>query len=249
MITRAEDLARHPLYAALRSEDDLRVFMRSHAFAVWDFQCLLKALQRELTCVEVVWRPTADPAARRLVNEIVLDEESDAAPDWLGGGHLSHFELYLAAMDRAGADAGPIRGFLASLGEGHQVDRLLATRELPPGAREFVSHTLAVARSGSAHRIAAAFARGREEIIPSMFAELVARLAHARPERWAGLLDYLERHVHTDGELHGPAARALVERLCGGDPRKLAEAEEAAEASLAARARLWDAVLEAVRPV
>jgi hypothetical protein len=100
---------------------------------VWDFQCLLKALQREVTCVDVVWRPTPDPAARRLVNEIVLDEESDAAPDWLGGGHLSHFELYLAAMDRAGADAGPIRGLLADLEAGLDVDRALAARELPRG--------------------------------------------------------------------------------------------------------------------
>ena len=101
-----ERLISHPLYDELRDEESLRIFMRSHVFCVWDFQCLLKALQRKVTCVDVPWLPTADPEARRMVNEIVLDEESDEAP---GGGHLSHFELYLQAMEDCGADA-DIRG-------------------------------------------------------------------------------------------------------------------------------------------
>jgi len=94
-----ERLMTHPLYAHLRDEETLRIFMAAHVFAVWDFQCLLKALQRLVTCVEVPWLPTADPEARRLLNEIVLDEESDQAP---GGGYLSHFELYRQAMQEWG---------------------------------------------------------------------------------------------------------------------------------------------------
>ena len=74
-------LISHSLYAELRDEESLRIFMRSHVFCVWDFQSLLKALQRLVTCVEVPWLPTADPEARRLVNEIVLDEESDEGQD------------------------------------------------------------------------------------------------------------------------------------------------------------------------
>src|SRR5437899_3201806 len=85
-----------------------RLVMRAHVFCVWDFQSLLKALQRALTCVEVPWLPTPDREARRLINVIVLDEESDEEP---GGGHASHFEVYLEAMRDCGADAGPIEGF------------------------------------------------------------------------------------------------------------------------------------------
>ena len=77
--------------------------MEAHVFAVWDFQSLLKGLQRLVTCVEVPWLPTSDPEARRLLNEIVLDEESDQAP---GGGYLSHFELYLQAMRECGPNTG-----------------------------------------------------------------------------------------------------------------------------------------------
>ena len=80
-------LMQHPLYKSITDERGLQIFMASHVFCVWDFQCLLKSLQRHLTCVEVPWLPSADPEARRLINEIVLDEESDLTPS---GAHLSH---------------------------------------------------------------------------------------------------------------------------------------------------------------
>lgn len=84
-------LLEHRLYSRLRNMDDLCLFMQHHAFAVWDFMSLLKALQVRLTCVQVPWLPKGDPQVRRLVNEIVLGEESDVMP---GGGAISHFELY-----------------------------------------------------------------------------------------------------------------------------------------------------------
>ena len=238
-----ERLMSHPLYDELRDEESLRIFMRSHVFCVWDFQCLLKALQRLVTCVEVPWLPTADPEARRLVNEIVLDEESDEAPR---GGHLSHFELYLRAMEECGADEGPIRVFLGDLRGGRHLREALAQLALPPGVAAFVQTTLAVAESGHVHRIAAAFAYGREEIIPAMFRRLVYRLAETAPEGWSTFRFYLDRHIEHDAETHGPFARALVSRLCGSGESLWTEAEETARQSLAARIRLWDDILSSV---
>mgnify|MGYP003340594505 FL=1 len=96
-------LVSHPLYSRIDSPDRLRRFMEMHVWAVWDFQSLLKAMQQRLTCTSLPWLPTPDPEARRLVNEIVLDEESDELPD---GGFASHFELYLDSMEQAGAEIG-----------------------------------------------------------------------------------------------------------------------------------------------
>ena len=105
-------LLSHPVYQEIDRIESLRLFMEHHAFAVWDFMSLLKALQRRLCCVEVPWLPGMDPLGSRLVNEIVLAEESD---DDGRGGFASHFELYHRAMTRCGANTAPIDEFLSEL--------------------------------------------------------------------------------------------------------------------------------------
>ena len=70
---------------------------------------LLKSLQRNLTCVQVPWIPTGPTGSRRLINDIVLVEESDE----LRGGFISHFELYVDGMAEAGADISAIDAFIA----------------------------------------------------------------------------------------------------------------------------------------
>ena len=234
-----ERVVAHPLYAHLHDEEAIRLFMEVHVFAVWDFQSLLKALQRLLTCVEVPWLPTSDPQARRLLNEIVLDEESDQAP---GGGHLSHFEIYLQAMRECGANVTPIQTFLGNLRAGLTVEEALETSAVPPGVGPFVRATMAMARSTAPHRVAAAFAYGREEVTPAMFCGLVDQLAGLSPQSWGTLRYYLDRHIGTDRDRHGPQARLLVHRLCGSDAISWSEAAEAARTSLEARARFWDAI-------
>jgi len=235
-----KELVEHPLYERIRNEDDLRCFMRSHVFCVWDFQSLLKALQRRLTCVEVPWLPSSDSEARRLINEIVLDEESDEMP---AGGYLSHFELYLQAMEKCHADRGPILRLIEALRGGISPERALAETEPPPGVVDFVTDTLRIARCGDIHRIAAAFTYGREDVIPGMFQEIVGSLARAQKGHWDLFLLYLNRHIETDGERHGPLSRSLVRRLCGVDDRLWQEAEETARACLRGRLKLWDQIL------
>ena len=74
---RRDVVVKHPLYANLDTHEALVTFMEHHVFAVWDFMSLLKSLQRQLTCVDVPWIPTGPTGSRRLINDIVLVEESD----------------------------------------------------------------------------------------------------------------------------------------------------------------------------
>jgi hypothetical protein len=99
----------HRLYQLLDSPKAICIFMQHHVWCVWDFQSLLKALQIKLTCMEIPWVPSPDPLIRRLINEIVLGEESDE--DGIGG-YLSHFELYLKAMQEMHADTKAINEFI-----------------------------------------------------------------------------------------------------------------------------------------
>jgi hypothetical protein len=89
------------VYASVADMDALRRLTEHHVFAVWDFMSLVKRLQGELTCMQQPWRPVGDPELRRTITEIVLEEECDRDPQ---GNAISHFELYLEAMRRLGAN-------------------------------------------------------------------------------------------------------------------------------------------------
>ena len=105
-------LKNHPIYNSIKTEKHLHVFMENHVFAVWDFMSVLKSLQKEFTCVEIPWRPKTNGNLSRMLNEIVLAEESDVDRY---GQYLSHFEIYYHAMKEAGADTKKIEKFLNEL--------------------------------------------------------------------------------------------------------------------------------------
>ena len=234
-----ERLVHHPIYSLIDRPNRLRLFMEHHVFAVWDFQSLLKAMQQKLTCTSIPWLPTPDPEARRLVNEIVLDEESDELPD---GGHASHFELYLQSMRKAAADTGPIERLLGLLAQGGPLSQSLAACGGPSPACDFVRRSFDVIQSGSTHRIVAAFTYGREDVIPDMFRHLVCSLAAEDPAAWVPFRFYLERHIAHDDQKHAPVCRRIVARLCGDDPARWAEASATARECLESRITLWDGI-------
>lgn len=235
------ELMQKQLANQLNHENAILHFMSYHVFCVWDFQSLLKALQQQLTGVQVPWFPTADREARRLINEIVLDEESGPHP---AGGHASHFELYLDAMTQAGADTKGIEQFLHFLHNGHSLAEALISAKAPRPVQQFVQTTFQFIERGSLPQLVAAFFYGREDIIPDLFRQLVARLSQEKPERWRTFQFYLEEHIHCDEEKHGPAAEQLLQRICQSDAALWAEAEEAAQTAIQARLDLWDAIAE-----
>ncbi len=233
----------HPLYVELTSLERIRVFMEHHVFAVWDFMCLLKALQRRLTSPTVPWMPVGDPQTRRLINEIVLSEESDQLP---GGQVLSHFELYREAMTESGADFSAAAAFEHGLKEGRPVRMALREVGVPSAAREFVVQTLDIVEQDRPHLIAAVFTIGREQMIPRMFMKIVPTLADAHPGRLDTFKLDLERHIELDRSEHGPLAAQMLQNLCGCDRSRWEEATSAAISALEGRGRLWDAVLKKV---
>ncbi len=237
-------LLEHPLYKSIRTAEHLRVFLESHVFAVWDFMSLLKALQGRLTCVSVPWTPSAWPAGRRFINEIVLGEESDLYE----GRAVSHFELYLEAMDDFGADTAPMRALLdhPTANGALSLHAFRMPQDAPAEARSFVDTTFDVIRSGSLPALAAAFTFGREDVIPGIFHALVREL-DARTGQLTKLTWYLERHIEVDADEHGPLALRMMEDLCGTDEQLWAEATQAAENAIAARLALWDGILQRIR--
>jgi Protein of unknown function (DUF3050) len=236
------DVLAHPVYPAVRDRRGLGIFMGAHAFAVWDFMSLLKSLQRRVAGVTVPWTPPRSRTAARLVNEIVLAEESDEVAS---GVTMSHFELYLEAMRELDVDTAPITSFVRAVAAGVPVSSALAAASAPPHVRRFVGGTMALAREdneAAVEAVAASFLFGREDLVPAMFRRILPEVARTRDA--VSLRCYLERHVELDEGKHGPAARALLIDLCGEDSAKWALATRAARTALEARRDLWDGIVK-----
>ena len=234
LIKHHEILTNHSMYAKILTLNDLKIMMESHVFAVWDFMSLLKRLQRDITCVEVPWKPSRHPKNLvRLINEIVLGEESDLDQN---GNAIDHFSLYLRAMEEVGAKPQTLLHFINTLDY----------KNLTLAQANFVQFNLNLAGSGKIHEVAAAFFFGREKLIPDMFTSLLNDLnknfEKKSDTQFPNLKFYLERHIQIDGEEHSHLAYECLESLCENDSKKWEEATLAGLTSLKLRALLWDEV-------
>jgi len=232
-------LIEHPLFQRIQTVDETCLFMEAHVFAVWDFMSLLKSLQQKLTCTTIPWMPPKNREAARFINEIVVGEETDEIET---GKYISHFELYLEAMEEAGADTASIKRFLEVFSLTGSYTEALKVTEAAESVRHFVHTTMSFCALAP-HEVAAAFLYGREDIIPEMFHRILASSGLSDPSRFRKLKRYLERHIEVDGDSHGPMARRLMVSLCGEDPEKWHQAARVAQAALRERQDLWDGVL------
>lgn len=237
-----ELLLQHSLYNKVKTITDLQCFLENHVYAVWDFMSLLKALQSKLTCTSTPWFATPNPETRYLINEIVLAEESDLTLD---GKRSSHYEMYIEAMEACQADTNGIKAFLQEVDSLKNIFVAIKTSNLHPNIKAFLDFTFRVIEEGKAHEIAAAFTFGREDLIPSMFTEILRNFQANFPETdLSKLIYYFERHIELDADEHGPMAMTMITELCGNDAQKWSDVEKVSKQALEKRIGLWDAIEE-----
>lgn len=230
----------HPLFQKMDSLEHYKIFMKYHVFAVWDFMNLLKMLQKHLTCVEVPWFPVGNALTRRLINDIVLGEETDEVKP---GVYLSHYELYHQAMDQLGADYSWMAAFEKSMRQSRDLEKTLGEVKLPETIQTFLRTHWEIIQSKDLVQVAAGFTLGREDLIPEMFPLVIDSLAKQDNPAVSDFKFYLERHVELDGDTHGPLAMKLLAELIQGDAQKHQQAVSTAIQALEARNLLWDGVL------
>ncbi len=243
-----KELATHPVYAAVQNMDDLALFMQHHIYSVWDFMSLVKYLQNQIAPARVPWLPQGDTDVQRFINAIVLEEESDEGIPLENGTptYTSHFNLYALAMEEVKVGSNKsIKEFVDKVAS-DSLEEALNTIEIPSPAKEFMQTTFSFIDSGKPHIVAAAFALGREHIIPEMFRALLDKMNISR-EQAEVFHYYLDRHIQLDGDFHGPMSLQMLELLCEGDEIKIEEAEQAAIAAIKARIKFWDGVLLAIK--
>lgn len=236
-------LLHHSLYEKVKTIEDLHVFLENHVFAVWDFMSLLKALQAKLTCTTTPWFASKNPETRYLINEIVLAEESDLTLD---GKRLSHFEMYLEAMKSCGASTLHLEQFLENVIATQNIFVSIKQSNLHPEIKAFLDFTFRVIDQGKPHEIAAAFTFGREDLIPSMFTEILKNFQSNFPETdLSKLIYYFERHIELDADEHGPMAMQMIADLCETE-KHWGEVAAISIQALEKRIGLWNAIEEQI---
>jgi hypothetical protein len=236
----------HPIYSAVRTMDDLRLFMAHHVYSVWDFMSILKYLQYRIAPATYPWKPRGSSSVRFFINQIVVGEESDdGLPDADGNAtYASHFELYCDAMREVGVDPAPAIRYAETAAD-RGVAAAAALGVVPAPASRFMQTSFDFIATDKAHVVGAAFALGREHIIPEMFRALLGKM-NITQQQAPVFHYYLERHIHLDEDFHAPLALRMINELIGGDALRLREAEAAAMAAIEARIALWDGVLAAI---
>lgn len=242
------ELEQHPVYAAVTTPARLTCFMQHHVYSVWDFMSLVKYLHATVPPVAVPWTP-GHAQVRRFLNELLLEEETDSLEGLNGkeDDYLSHYEMYLLAMEEVGIDQTPVTAFVDTVTR-DGIAKALQSADLPAPAISFMEQTFGFINGGKSHEVAAALALGREHIIPTMFRRILADLGVGEKDAPAFHF-YLHRHIHLDEDHHGPMSLKLVDLLCEGDANKVKEAEQAAITAIRARITFWDGVYDALQKI
>jgi len=160
---------------------------------------------------------------------------------------MSHYEMYLDAMDQAQADTSAIDLFVNAIENGDSIETAAKRIDLQAPILEFIQFTMEVVYSNKPHCIASAFTFGREDVIPDMFLEIVNQSqTQDNDQSYGKLLYYLNRHIELDGDEHGPISLKMVAELCGEDDSKWEEVLETAKDALKFRLKLWDHITDSI---
>ena len=229
-------LANHELYSSLNNEVSIISFMELHVYSVWDFMNLLKYLQHELTCTSYPWIPKAVPKLSRLINEIVLEEESDI----INGSVTSHYYYYFKTLKYLKSDIDHLIKFNNDLNTLMSYEKLISQNYIPNPAKAFMTNTYSFIEEGLLS-VASAFAFGRESLVPSLFDPIKDQLKQSQNIKYNDFISYLERHIELDGELHSKLAFEMVEILATS-PKDWEIIENVAVKALEARIRFWNEI-------
>ncbi len=242
-----KELNSHKLFKASNkfTKHELKIFMESHVFAVWDFMSIVKSLQHHICPSNYPWKPSkyTKNGIANLINEIVLSEESDHDQE---KNYFSHFDLYLMAMNDIGADSSIILEFIKNFSITDLFNKKILHSDIPKESIDFLVNTFKCLNTNSIANIAAIFTYGRETNIPIMFSNILRKIDQDNI-LFINLKLYINRHIEIDSVRHGPLSLHLFNTVCENNQKIYDEAIIYAIDSIDMRIQLWDGVFNRIK--
>ena len=228
----------HTLFSNKLSNRQIAIFMESHIYSVWGFMSLLKSLQYALSSNNLPWIPTSNTTNGlvNFINEIVLSEESEHIK---GIGFISHFEIYLLAMEEIGAKVNNIKKLIKNIENNKKYKNAILDIKIHKEVRDFLDFDIKTSQSNSLPKIIGGFTLAREQVIPNMFEYIIPAIKDKKSAKH--FITYLRRHISIDGDRHGPLASKLLETICSSN-KDMCTAYQSGIKSLKLRLKVWDKV-------
>ncbi|NRA64298.1 MAG: DUF3050 domain-containing protein [Pseudobacteriovorax sp.] len=227
-------LENHKLYNLVNSPQSLVTFLESHVVCVWGYHALLRSLYKDLVTKIQNINSDSSKECLRLITEVVLDEVVEDLGD---GQFQSHLELYIEAMEDAGANVSPILTFFDMLEKGFAVRRSLELSGFTPESVRYAKTIVGFLNEPMHKKAAALFYEG-EPFIPDHFLGRIESLGQRMATNL--ILDYFEGHIEGLKRPGFSATGRLVEILCCGDKVLHEQAEKVAEKIMKTRLELWN---------
>lgn len=232
-------LAKHRLYKSLHKVEDIQEFAEHHVFAVWGSMSLLKVLQQQLTNTKIPWSPVPNPVLARLINEMVLTEESGINEQGLA---QSHFEMYVDAMQEIGADTSQIHQFVQLIYAGATVDYAMNQIKIDRKISHFIVYIFNIIKTGKTHLIAASLILSRTDIPSKIFLEILTD-TEQDAHKWKYCLTH---HAEFNPGQYGTSSLELIAELCGKNKKDWQEVIEVAKHALNQKIILWNRITEMI---
>ena len=148
-------------------------------------------------------------------------------------------------MEDIGASTKKSTDLITKMINSDDIFKTIDNLEIHPNIKEFLKFTFSVIEEGKAHKIAAIFTFGRENLIPNMFNEILHEFQKNITEiDISKLIYYFERHIELDEDEHGPMALEMVTELAKNDKIKWQEIEDISITALNKRILFWDAIYD-----
>lgn len=251
--TKLTALENHRVFSLINTPADLRTVMQVHAYAVWVSMLFVKRIQTEYTGYRFPWTPSEQPKLTRLVNEMVLTEESG---DDGAGGHCSHFAMYFKAMEEVGAETETLNDFIMNARMGlppvQAASRALSSlsTELKTEILAYLSTSNQYAANGVTEQALTYFVFGQQDPIITAFSTVLEQQSEEQTLT-PTLAIYVEQQKQR-AVLHVAYVLEMLKVELEGNAIRTQTALLAAIAAVDARIVLWNAVavqLEQLTPV
>lgn len=230
----------HPVFEDLESLHDIRRFLESHVFAVFDFMELLEAFHSSDNPTQPWMQSVGYEFADDFVHRLRYPELAHGKPE-------THFDEYREAMSHLGSEMKGICVFLDMIKYGRSAEDALDVADVPSESRQHVQTTLEIAETNNPTRIAGAIL-ARRDIIPDGFSADLQRVTENIPENATVMPDCFaafDQPMEFDYEQH--ANRVLRDARIESNESGRSALIDSAEQMLDARMTLLDGIHDRIR--